>query len=440
MKNLIRGVVVGCAVTLSLSAATRTVSCGSGPVKFIFRASAVFTKRDVSVSSQAEIGCKTGILYNATEGDRQVFNGGWNTVTAPPINDGDLARLLAADYVGFERQVRRRELYHTLAWNTWPVYNAGRLRWEEAPFAVDTARQRERVMYQVLTVDTYYSSLRERAYHGEHKNTFDDFVFGLRVDVGFLYSFLKQWGVFMTVGWKLEMDRKKDKGEISDVSFSVDKKMEEFQGLGEKDKFDITKKIFAHSQGMLATGVKVTAKIKETLSVMAGVCWSPVEKLSFMFSGGVRRYVLEATYSGGVATIPGTASSYASGYTRKSGKSQWLVSPDKEVKLTGTAWPVAFSFMVGYNIYQMHNFFVGVEYATFSKELKGDVQGAKAEDAEQAYGACALKNPLLETPTAAQVADPMNIHQSAATDVELRYRTKIDVTDVGGVIGYTIAL
>ena len=440
MKNIFLGIMVGfCA--LSAEAATRAVSCGTGPLKFLFRISGAFSQRNVDVRSRVELNYKAGYVAREIDGTGVLFEAGMGAGAFEGL--GDPVSLLGNDDTGSLTAEGRRKIFHTLEFPAlWPTSNGP---YVYLPTALFWSSEMGWRLFQdfILNGDngSLFSEVKERFAHGERADNFSSFVFGARVEVGFLYDFVPSFGAFVSVGWKFEAPPK-DKGILLDKDFSVEDREETLRGYSSDVNKRLLGKAFAHNNGRIASGVKIETKVQETLSVMAGLRWCPVRPVSVWLSAGVRRYSLEATYSTNAVAMPGTPASYAPNFVYDGGKSKLVVAPDKSIKLRGSAWPLAVSLAVGFNVGGVHNLILGVDYCSFSQDLDGRDPDKKKDEVEKGYGALPVENPLAAVmPEDGDIVNrPSEFHQSVAKDVELRYYSTIDVRDVGVVVGYTMTV
>ena len=446
-----RSVVVGVAFVSVLLAGSvhgsAVASSGKGPFRFLLRVSGVLSHRTVDVRTKGVMSFKAGYIVNTQGG--ALFDAGynWGAATNPVV--GQYALFAAGDDVGIAN-LRRRELYHRLDLpKAWPMFTAVGANPETAATAYMSEGD---WLLQVLGPVSGHSSVvqkaSERMVASERTDALGSWGYGMRAELGFLYYFTQCVGAGVSAGWKLEGARKKDRDTLENMSLVVaDQKESVKLQSGAEAQVDFAKISFAHNKGIIADNIKLTRKIEETLSVMANMIWHPTHSFSLLFSVGVRRYQLEASYEIGRLAIPGTPESYTRDFTHDGDKGSRLISVDKNRKLVldGVVWPVAVGLSLQYHVSSAHYFFAGIEYTSFTHELKGKSEtSSKDSDVPQPdydYVVQKVENPTVETPTLIQIVDaPTAAHQSAAKDVELRISSRFDVREVGATLGYTLML
>jgi len=273
---------------------------------------------------------------------------------------------------------------------------------------------------------------------------------GLRPEVRVSYAALDNLEFFIGARYLFTFS-----GEHTDAekktSFTTKGVEEEIQSQsGRSITANLVESSFRYNSGVLASDVTVKATAKETFSFVGGLQWClGMVKLNAVI--GMKRYALEAMYSGGDYAYPGTVSMFPDEVTKVDGHYRLLVEAKGSKRtLKATAWPVTFGGGVSIAFAQIHNLVVNAEYSCCTAELKGDVETPAKSDGtgtmEGNSGDLSLAFPYNTdtVPTAAQLhgahAQAMGTHQFGASEVVNTVSTKLEVHDFTVDVGYMLTL
>jgi len=277
---------------------------------------------------------------------------------------------------------------------------------------------------------------------------------GMRIEGGLGYKFLPTLTGLVLVSYNFDISGKHEKDRtVSELDFKT-------EGVVEKLKFllnteadaNLVETSFAYNSGVIAQNVSVTANVKETLSIMGALEYAPSSCLGIFLKAGVRRYDLEAKYTVEDLAFPGTVGAYTDDFVQNNGRHVLLISQKGSTKSLinkGTAWTFAFGGGVSIVFADIISVKLGVDYATFSEDLKhtpdnSKTDGDKSESSDNkdvAGAQLTMSNPYEAPPTAAQMrAHSQGTHQFVATDVVTTFKTRMDVTDLSFNLGLSVRL
>ena len=466
MKNVILGVVfstAACAAVGSVSTMGRSLggfSKAMGAFRVYFGASVVFSKRDVTVTT--DMHTKYRAAYAYSDAGAQTFFGTWGAaVPAVPAgrdNVGDVAQVVGnpATALGAWRADSGRTFVFTGEMPAnWLEHKADGAGWvlADVETAVTTSMM-TRAMFAPLAVDplpSHQGFVAEDDYVAKASDVtnLSYHTLGLRLEAGLGFRCIDTMTLFLKLSYRFDHKDKKVKNFKEDVFFKTPGEMKAFRAAnGSALKENLIRSSFIYNNGWIASGMKVTADVKETVGVMGGLEWQPVRMLALSVYAGIKRYAVEVTYDGGDFAYPGTVGMYTESFTQENSRQKLLIS-QKGIKRTMKAvrWPVAFGGDVRVIFCGINGLHFGLEYTSFQTDLTFD---KKVEDSDATAVAAVdrenarpmetfLTNPLSQ-PAAANFKDGLGTHQFAATDVVNVFTAKVEVRDLTLSAGYTLSL
>ena len=263
-------------------------------------------------------------------------------------------------------------------------------------------------------------------YHAEapfsYKPSFGSWI--VRLSFGVAYDITEIFSCFLTVLYALDLNRYGDHNTKDGTSFVTEGLQGSFKSVRGTEEANLIKASFAYNEGRLASGVSVSARTEETFGVMAGVSWWPDAILQIHVEAGVKRYVMEAIFSGGDLAIPGTLGAFARSFTHSGDRCKLLVTQGKRT-LYAVKWPLVFGAGVRLSAgVFMLTFDVG--YTHFEAKLESIADNETSSGTGEVLS---LNHPFTEAPGLGEVVDGDGIHQFKALDVRNVIHARMECED-----------
>jgi len=323
----------------------------------------------------------------------------------------------------------------------------------------------DQMMLGALAADGYTASATrtgvkegERTATAETATKYDLTTWGIRPEVRVGYCVMDELEIFIGARYAFDLTSKDNKDNEKTAKFEAQKVEADLKAQDTTtaiSKVDLIKASFAYNKGLLASDVTVKTAVQETVSIHGGLVWQPALMLKVFGFAGVKRYTIEVSYQGGDYAYPGTVGMYADTYTKANNRYKLLISrKDTTRTLKATAWPFTFGGGVSVCFMEMHNITLGMEYASFTSEIKPEDStssndskddsskdnSSSSDSGDHKDAEIKLSNPYDADPTLGQWVNGTGTHQFTGTDVTNRIAAKVEVSDFTFTAGYTLTL
>ena len=445
MNKLVAG--IACATAMTLSAKMMTVKspraehalaiCSTqGPIKGYLGMSLAYAHRFVRLTTDTKTAFNAGYVYAVPSA--QTLDGSFEANANNDANVMVAARDgggvgASSDYVAW------RFIYNGVMPEQWR--QGGDVA---ATKEIMTRALLESDLGNALPNDKAWVSADDRLATSHTTTTLDHGTWGVRIDAGLGFSVLDTLDVVCRLSYMLGIGED-NPGCKKTMAFATQGKIVSFDAADRSRTLssNLTLESFSYNKGNILSDVSVSVQIQETIGIFGGLDWRPLDLCSFFAYVGAKRYAIELTYSGGYAAYPGTNAIYSDNFLLRDGRNLWLVS-QKDVKrvFRSTDWPFTFGGGVRL-IFGRHNFILGLEYCTFTANLKtAPIAGRNSTETEDGKGLrVQLDDPHFGHQfTAESFKDGQGIHQFAATSVTNTVSSSLEVSDIVVSTSYTVTI